>query len=144
MKKRRSILFYFDNYHLVAALPDAQLGLLFRALMECGQLEAEGQDGITDFAQRYPTMEEGTRMAFRFMADNLRRDAAAYREKCANYSAAAQRREERSRRSGEGASEPHPERAEKAPRPNAPGGMSRSARSNAEQFPDRSEFWKYV
>ena len=33
-----------------------------------------------------------TRMAFRFMADNVRRDAAAYNEKCSNYRAAAQRR----------------------------------------------------
>lgn len=131
MKKRRSILFYFDNYHLVAGLPDAQLGLLFRALMECGQLEAEGQDGITDFAQRYPTMEEGTRMAFRFMADTLRRDAAAYREKCANYSAAAQRREERSR-------------AASKPARTGEGAVTPAARANAEQFPDSSEFWKYV
>ena len=90
--KRSSILLYFDNYHRVAGLPDDQLGILFRALMECGEKEASGQDGITGFEERYPGMGEKAQMAFTFMADTIRRDAAAYAEKCANYRTAAQRR----------------------------------------------------
>ena len=90
--KRSSILLYFDNFHRVAGLPDDQLGILFRALMECGELEANGQDGITGFEERYPGMGEKAQMAFSFMADTIRRDAAAYAEKCANYRTAAQRR----------------------------------------------------
>ena len=74
--KRSSILLYFDNYHRVAGLPDEQLGLLFRALMECGERESGGQDGITGFESRYPAMSEKTQMAFLFMADTIRRDAA--------------------------------------------------------------------
>ena len=92
--KRSSILLYFDNFHRVAGLPDEQLGILFRALMECGEKEAGGEDGITGFEQRYPGMSEKTQMAFSFMADTIRRDAAAYAEKCANYQSAAQRRAE--------------------------------------------------
>ena len=91
---RSSILMYFDNYHRVADLPDEQLGLLFRALMECGEKEANGEDGITGFTERYPAMCDKAQMAFCFMADTIRRDAAAYAEKCANYRAAAQRRHE--------------------------------------------------
>ena len=112
MKGRRSsILLYFDNFHRVADLPDEQLGILFRALMECGEKEAGGEDGITGFwvgvylvgggvegitgfEARYPGMGEKTQMAFSFMADTIRRDAAAYAEKCANYQSAAQRRAE--------------------------------------------------
>ena len=90
--KRSSMLLYFDNFHRVASLPDEQLGILFRALMECGELESSGQDGITGFEERYPGMSEKTQMAFSFMADTIRRDAAAYAEKCANYRSAAQRR----------------------------------------------------
>ena len=90
--KRSSILLYFDNFHRVAGLPDDQLGILFRALMECGEKEASGQDGITGFEERYPGMGEKAQMAFSFMADTIRRDAAAYAEKCANYRTAAQRR----------------------------------------------------
>ena len=90
--KRSSILFYFDNFRRVADLPDDQLGILFRALMECGEKEASGQDGITGFEERYPGMGEKAQMAFSFMADTIRRDAAAYAEKCANYRTAAQRR----------------------------------------------------
>lgn len=92
--KRSSMLLYFDNFHRVAGLPDEQLGILFRALMECGEREAEGQDGITGFEVRYPDMSDRTQMAFLFMADTIRRDAAAYAEKCANYRSAAQRRAE--------------------------------------------------
>ena len=92
--KRSSILLYFDNFHRVAGLPDDQLGILFRALMECGEKEASGQDGITGFEERYPGMGEKAQMAFTFMADTIRRDAAAYAEKCANYRSAAQRRAE--------------------------------------------------
>lgn len=95
MKGRRSsILLYFDNFHRVADLPDEQLGILFRALMECGEKEAGGEDGITGFEARYPGMGEKTQMAFSFMADTIRRDAAAYAEKCANYQSATQRRAE--------------------------------------------------
>ena len=89
--KRSSILLYFDNFHRVADLPDEQLGILFRALMECGEREAAGEDGITGFEQRYPDMWEKTQMAFSFMADTIRRDAASYAEKCANYRAAQHR-----------------------------------------------------
>lgn len=92
--KRKSMLLYFDNFHRVAGLPDEQLGILFRALMECGELESSGQDGITGFEERYPGMSDRTQMAFLFMADTIRRDAAAYAEKCANYRSAAQRRAE--------------------------------------------------
>lgn len=95
--KRSSILLYFDNFHRVSSLPDEQLGILFRALMECGEREANGQDGIAGFEDRYPGMGEKTQMAFSFMADTIRRDAAAYAEKCANYRSAAQRRVEQRR-----------------------------------------------
>ena len=93
--KRSSILFYFDNFHRVAGLPDDQLGILFRALMECGEKEANGEDGITGFGERYPGMSENTRMAFSFMADTIRRDAAAYAEKCSHRTAAQRRTEPR-------------------------------------------------
>ena len=82
MSKKRSILLYFDNFRRVADLPDDQLGILFRALMECGEAEADGRDGITGFEQRYPNMDGNTRMAFSFMADTIRRDAAAYAARC--------------------------------------------------------------
>ena len=92
MEKSVGIMLYFDNFHRVEGLPDDQLGLLFRALMACGEAELAGRDGITGFETRYPAMGERTQMAFAFMADNIRRDAAAYAEKCANYRQAARRR----------------------------------------------------
>ena len=82
MEKHVGIMLYFDNFHRVEGLPDDQLGLLFRALMACGEAELAGRDGITGFETRYPAMGERTQMAFAFMADNIRRDAAAYSTKC--------------------------------------------------------------
>ena len=94
MKKRPSVLFYFDNYHLISGLPDDQLALLFRTLMEFSEHEINGSGAsISAYQRRYPAMGETAQAYFVFMADNVRRDAATYREKCVNYSAAAQRRE---------------------------------------------------
>ena len=53
-------------------------------------------------------MSEKTQMAFLFMADTIRRDAAAYAEKCANYQNAARRRAERSRAAAPAAAPPKP------------------------------------
>ena len=92
--KHRSILIYFDNFHTVEDLPDEQLGVLFRAVMESAELEVNGQDGVTGYRERYPRMSDRIQMAYRFMMGNVRRDAAAYAEKCANYQSAAQRRAE--------------------------------------------------
>ena len=93
MEKHVGIMLYFDNFHRVESLPDDQLGLLFRALMACGEAELAGRDGITGFETRYPAMGERTQMAFAFMADNIRRDAAAYHAKRDNLRSAALRRE---------------------------------------------------
>ena len=90
MEKSVGIMLYFDNFHRVEGLPDDQLGLLFRALMACGEAELGGRDGITGFEARYPAMGERAQMAFAFMADNIRRDAAAYHAKRDNLRYAAQ------------------------------------------------------
>lgn len=94
MKGNKSgMILYFDNYNQISGLSNTQLGILLRALIECGLQESNGQDGITGFEQRYPDMDPQTQMAFQFMSANIRRDAIAYAEKCANYRAAAQRRQ---------------------------------------------------
>ena len=59
--KRSSILLYFDNFHRVAGLPDEQLGILFRALMECGEKEAGGEDGACHKKQELAHSLESSR-----------------------------------------------------------------------------------
>ena len=97
MGRSVGIMLYFDNFHRVEDLPDDQLWLLFRALMDCGQAELQGRDGIAGFEERYPGLGERAQMAFLFMADNIRRDADTYHAKSANLRAAARLREERKR-----------------------------------------------
>jgi len=94
MKHPKAALFYYDSYRLIERLSDEQLGVLFRALMDYGLLLLRGQKtDLEVFRRRYPNMEDVTCGFFAFMADTLRRDTDTYREKCAHYSAAAQKRE---------------------------------------------------
>ena len=92
MKKRKSMLFYFDTYHLISGLPDDQLATLFRAVMEYGELAVHHREDLAAFTARFPNMTERTQACFLFMADTVRRDADTYEEKSANYRAAAKRR----------------------------------------------------
>lgn len=120
MKHPKAALFYYDSYLLIQRLPDEQLGILFRALMDYGLLSLRGQQPVLEtFADRYPAMQDVTRGFFAFMADTLRRDTAAYREKCANYSAAAERREaEKARARESAASAAYVPRPAPKPKPN--------------------------
>ena len=135
MKKPKAALIYYDNYELTAGLSNEQLGVLFRAVMDYGKSLLRGEAVPIDrFRRAYPEMEDGTYGFFAFMADNVRRDAAVYREKCANYSAAAQRREEQ-RRSGS-VSRPQTEAAD--------GARDFSARGRKAVPPGPDSAWTYV
>ena len=90
--KHSSILIYFDNFHTVEDLPDEQLGMLFRAVMESAELEVNGRDGTAGYRDRYPRMGEKVQTAYRFMMGNVRRDVAAYEAKCAGRSSYGRRR----------------------------------------------------
>ena len=94
LRRKKSFLLYFDTCEKILFLPDEQLGLLFRALVDCAQREADGGDGAADFEKRYPHMTAGTQMAFLLLAATLHRDAETYAEKSANYQNAAKRRTE--------------------------------------------------
>lgn len=132
MKRRPSILLYFDNYHLISHLPDDQLALLFRSFMEFSEQEVNGGGAsIADYQRRYPAMGETARAYFAFMADNVRRDAAVYREKCANYSAAAQRREAEKARARE-------------ERPSAPSASGSYASRRPAPRPEQDDISPYV
>ena len=89
--KHSSILIYFDNFHMVEDLPDEQLGILFRAVMESAELEVNGRNGVTGYRERYPRMGEKVQTAYQFMMGSIRRDTAAYEAKCAGRRSYAQR-----------------------------------------------------
>ena len=109
MKKPKAALIYYDNYNLITGLSNEQLGVLFRAVMDYGKLLLRGESiPIDRFRRGYPDMADSTYGFFAFMADTVRRDAATYREKCANYSAAAQRRWEERQREQPPAEKPRP------------------------------------
>lgn len=96
-EEKKSFVLYFDMFPGIAGLPPAQRGELLSALFTYAQAEAEApteQDAIFD---RYPEMAPETRMAFRFMAETIRRDTEKWREKRARYVKAARDRAEKNR-----------------------------------------------
>ena len=104
MNHKKGFVLYLDNLHIIRALPDPQLGLLFRALADYATAAAEGsfEETVTptDFLSHFPDMEPAVLMAYSFISDTICRDTLKWKAKQQNYSAAARERE-RERRSRE-------------------------------------------
>ena len=90
--QKTAFTLYFDNMKLACQLPDDQLAALMRAIVDCATHEAEGKDGIAEAMDRWTQMSPETRMAFQFIAQNVRRDTQAYRAKQARYREGARKR----------------------------------------------------
>lgn len=99
---KKSFVLYFDMFPSIAGLPPAQRGELFSALFAYAEAEAEEETEQSTILDRYPEMDPEARMAFRFMAETIRRDTQKWREKRARYVKAAKERWEKSRDSGTG------------------------------------------
>lgn len=130
MNRKKSFVLYFDCCRQALGLSNEQLGILFRAILDCAEREAAGEDGLSGYEQRFPDMAPDTRMAFLFFAATIHRDTQAYAEKSANYRAAAQRRSE--------------SRREQQP---APDGELRQYVRQLQQKPKEDppdDVWKYV
>ena len=95
-EKKKSFLLYFDMYPSIRILPREQKGLLLDTVFEYAQA-AEGGSLPEEVLARYPDMSQECRMAFRFMAETIRRDTEKWREKHRRYSEAAKVRWEKER-----------------------------------------------
>lgn len=91
---KRGFVLYFDNYACMAALPVEQRGLLISALFEYAMAAEDGAAKPGDILRRYPGLSPGGEMAFRFMADTIRRDTEKWLAKRQRYQDAARRRAE--------------------------------------------------
>ena len=93
-EKKKSFLLYFDMYPSIRILHREQKGLLLDTVFEYAQV-AEGGSLPEEVLARYPDMSQECRMAFRFMAETIRRDTEKWKEKHRRYSEAAKVRWEK-------------------------------------------------
>lgn len=74
MNKKKSILIYFDNYPMVAALPLEQRGLLLTALMVYGERLSREEVTLEEVMECFPMLSPEARLACGFMGTNILRD----------------------------------------------------------------------
>lgn len=95
---KKSFMLYFDNYPSIAALPADQRGELLVLLYRYAMAAEEGSADPEEFADRFPDLTPETRMAYRFLAETIRRDTEKWVAKQRHYQSAAMRRMEESGR----------------------------------------------
>ena len=90
---KKSFMLYFDNFPCVAALDAEQRGelllLLYRYAMAADKAPTEPEEVL----RQHPDLKEETRMAYRFLAETIRRDTEKWKEKQRRYQEAAARRQ---------------------------------------------------
>lgn len=95
---KKSFMLYFDNYPSIAALPADQRGELLVLLYRYAMAAEEGSADPEEFADQFPDLTLETRMAYRFLAETIRRDTEKWVAKQRHYQSAAMRRMEESGR----------------------------------------------
>jgi hypothetical protein len=95
---KKSFMLYFDNYPSIAALPADQRGELLVLLYRYAMAAEEGSADPEEFADQFPNLTPETRMAYRFLAETIRRDTEKWVAKQRHYQSAAMRRMEESGR----------------------------------------------
>ena len=95
---KKSFMLYYDNYPSIAALPADQRGALLVLLDRYAMAAEEGSADPEEFADQFPDLTPETRMAYRFLAETIRRDTEKWVAKQRHYQSAAMRRMEESGR----------------------------------------------
>ena len=87
--EKKSFLLYFDMGPSIRCLPPEQRGYLLTALYDFAEAAARGEASTEAVLQVWPQMRPETQMAFRFMAEAVRRDTEKWRKRRENCRAAA-------------------------------------------------------
>lgn len=91
-ERKKSFMLYFDNFNSIAALPAEQRGelllLLYRYVIAADKAPIDPEEML----EQYPLLNDAGRMAYRFLAETIRRDTEKWKDKQRRYQAAAARR----------------------------------------------------
>ena len=90
--EKKSFVLYFDMYPSIHVLPDDQKGMLLDAVFEYARSAAAGKSTPEEVLLRFPDMSEACCMAFRFVAETIRRDTEKWKAKHIRYSEASKAR----------------------------------------------------
>ena len=101
-EQKKSFVLYFDMYPSIRVLPADQKGMLLGAVFEYAQSAAERDITPEEIMARYPDMSQACSMAFRFVAETIRRDTEKWKAKHKRYSEAAKVRWEKGQYAGGG------------------------------------------
>ena len=86
---KKSFLLYFDMYPQIRELSLEQRGALLSALFQFAESEAREAGSGANLLESAPDMTMETRMAFRFIAETIRRDSEKWHQKHQRYQKAA-------------------------------------------------------
>ena len=95
--EKKSFVLYFDMYPSIHILPNDQKGMLLDAVFEYARSAAAEESTPEQVLLRFPDMSEACCMAFRFVAETIRRDTEKWKAKHRRYSQASKARWEKER-----------------------------------------------
>ena len=95
--EKKSFVLYFDMYPSIHILPNDQKGILLDAVFEYARSAAAEESTPEQVLLRFPDMSEVCCMAFRFVAETIRRDTEKWKAKHRRYSQASKARWEKER-----------------------------------------------
>ena len=95
--EKKSFVLYFDMYPSIQILPNDQKGILLDAVFEYARSAAAEESTPEQVLLRFPDMSEACCMAFRFVAETIRRDTEKWKAKHRRYSQASKARWEKER-----------------------------------------------
>lgn len=105
---KKSFMLYFDNFPCVAALDAEQRGELLLLLYRYAMAADKAPTDPEEVLRQHPGLREETRMAYRFLAETIRRDTEKWKEKQRRYQEAAARRQGMGRSPGRPWNRPRP------------------------------------
>ena len=88
---KKSFMLYFDNFPCVAALDAEQRGELLLLLYRYAMAADKAPTDPEEVLRQHPGLREETRMAYRFLAETIRRDTEKWKEKQRRYQEAISR-----------------------------------------------------
>lgn len=91
-ERKKSFMLYFDNFNSIAALPAEQRGELLLLLYRYAIAADKAPIDPEEILEQYPLLNDAGRMAYRFLAETIRRDTEKWKDKQRRYQAAAARR----------------------------------------------------
>ena len=91
---KKSFMLYFDAYPSIAALPAEQRGELLVLLYRYAMAAEKAPTDPEEILREFPDLAGETRVAYRFLAETIRRDTEKWKAKQRHYQEAAARRTE--------------------------------------------------